>query len=156
MIQQPRHRFAESGRLEDHPRSRRPRVTTRRQDRQIWISRLWDRFHPKSLIAALNKRKYRHPISPATVYQTGDWLADVLSKALSCPTLSTSIISDGSGSMHLWWTFKHWDGVSDKSRFWVSVADGWCHVWRRRGERQAHCCILEFNRWDGGSVMVLA
>ena len=41
---------------------------------------------------------------------------------------------------------------SDESRFSLSFADGSCY--HRRNERFADNCILESNRFGGGSVMV--
>ena len=43
-----RRRFTTLGTVEDRPRSGRPRVTTRRQDRAILLSHLRDRFRPTS------------------------------------------------------------------------------------------------------------
>jgi len=45
---------------------------------------------------------------------------------------------------------------SDESRFCVSHLDGRTRVWRRQGERYADCCVVEHDRWGGGSVTVWA
>ena len=57
---------------------------------------------------------------------------------------------------HQRWTRRQWRTVvfSDESRFSLSNADGRERVWRRTGERYANCCVLEADRWGGGSVMV--
>ncbi|MEW8547198.1 MAG: transposase [Candidatus Thiodiazotropha sp.] len=59
---------------------------------------------------------------------------------------------------HLPWTRNQWANVlfSDESRFNVSMVDGRKRVWRRRGERYADACVLEHDRWGGGSVLVWA
>lgn len=59
---------------------------------------------------------------------------------------------------HQRWTRRQWAGVlfADESRFNLSIADGRYRVWRRRGERYANCCVLEYDRWGGGGVMVWA
>lgn len=43
---------------------------------------------------------------------------------------------------------------TDESRFNLSRSDGRVRVFRRRGERYAQCCIVERDRYGGGSVMV--
>ena len=57
---------------------------------------------------------------------------------------------------HELWTQINWNCVlfTDESRFCMDLADGRERVWRRRGERYADCCIRQFNRWGGPSVMV--
>lgn len=45
---------------------------------------------------------------------------------------------------------------SDESRFNLSRSDGRTRVYRRKGERYADCCVVERDRFGGGSVMVWA
>ena len=45
---------------------------------------------------------------------------------------------------------------TDESKFNLSFADGNKQIYRHRGERFAHCCALEHNRWGGGGIMVSA
>ena len=45
---------------------------------------------------------------------------------------------------------------SDESRFALSSSDGRIRVYRRRNERYADCCVLQQDRFGGGSVMVWA
>ena len=45
---------------------------------------------------------------------------------------------------------------TDESRFFVSHSDGRVRVYRRVGERYAQCCVMERDRYGGGSVMVWA
>ena len=42
----------------------------------------------------------------------------------------------------------------DESRFTLYRADGRRRVYRRRGERFAGACVVEWDRFGGGSVMV--
>ncbi len=54
---------------------------------------------------------------------------------------------------------RRWTKVlcSDESRFSLQGPDGRIHVWRRRNERLANCCVEENDRFGGGgSVMVWA
>lgn len=43
---------------------------------------------------------------------------------------------------------------TDESQFTVSHADGRLWVYRLKNERFADCCIVDKNRFGGGSVMV--
>jgi hypothetical protein len=45
---------------------------------------------------------------------------------------------------------------TDESRFNLSIADGRVRVFRRRGERFAYNCLLERDKFGGGSVMIWA
>ena len=57
------------------------------------------------------------------------------------------------------WTRQDWRTIlfSDESRFALSNSDGWIRVYRRRNERYADCCVLQWDRFGGGgSVMVWA
>ena len=57
---------------------------------------------------------------------------------------------------HLHGTCSQWHNVifSDKSQFSVSHANGRVCVYQRRNERYAQCCIREWDRFGGWSVMV--
>ena len=57
---------------------------------------------------------------------------------------------------HFRWGRQQWARVlfSDESRFNLSHHDGRIRVFRRTGERFADNCLIERNRFGGGSVMV--
>lgn len=57
---------------------------------------------------------------------------------------------------HQNWQVRHWRPVlfTDESRFTLSTCDRRERVWRRRGERNAACNIIQHDRFGGGSVMV--
>ena len=57
---------------------------------------------------------------------------------------------------HFRWERQQWSRVlfSDESRFNLSHHDGRIRVFRRRGERFADNCLIERDRFGGGSVMV--
>uniref|UniRef100_A0A8C4Q1X5 Transposase IS30-like HTH domain-containing protein n=1 Tax=Eptatretus burgeri TaxID=7764 RepID=A0A8C4Q1X5_EPTBU len=90
---------------DDRPRSGRPRVTTARQDRQMVLSHLRDRFRPASRTAAETPgRPYRGPVMTAAhrrIHQR--WC-----------------------QQHQRWILAQWNEVafSDESRFCVDSPDG--------------------------------
>ena len=43
---------------------------------------------------------------------------------------------------------------TDESRYTLSNADGRIRVWRHRHERCSDCCVLQADRWGGGSLTV--
>nr|KAG5705303.1 hypothetical protein BaRGS_010754 [Batillaria attramentaria] len=57
---------------------------------------------------------------------------------------------------HLNWNNVRWQNVlfSDEIRFCIDHADRRVRVWRRRGDRYAHNCVVENNAWGGPSLML--
>ena len=57
---------------------------------------------------------------------------------------------------HQKWKVHHGCPVlsTDESRFTLSTCDRCGRVWRRQGERDPACSIVQRDRFDGGSVMV--
>lgn len=153
-------RYEETGSVDDHPRSGRPRVTTPIQDRFIVLQHLRDRFRPATRTAAVTVGRHHQRISESTVRRR------LRSHMLSArrPARGPRLTAVHRRNRLRWcrqhqrWTHQRWRGVifSDESRFCLSTADGRHRVWRRRGERFSRCCIQEFNRWGGPSVMVWA
>lgn len=151
-------RFRETDSFKDRPRSGRPRVTSVRQDRHIRLSHLRDRFLSASRTAATIIGTHGRPISGNTTRRR------LVESGLSCrrpvkgPILTPALRQRRLAwcETRVRWTRQRWSTVlfTDESRFSVSFADGRRRVWRRRGERHAANCILEFNRWGGHSVMV--
>jgi len=155
-----RRRHGASGSVADRPRSGRPRVTSRTQDRHILLDHLRDRWLPASTTAASVIGSHGRPISQQTVRRrlTAQRLRP--RRPFRGPILS---IRNRMNRMqwaqeHSRWTYGRWNRVlfADESRFCVSVANGRRRVWRRRGERYADCCVLEHNRFGGANVMVWA
>ena len=54
------------------------------------------------------------------------------------------------------WNRNTWQNIlfSDESRFCLKFSDGRARVYRRRGERFSGACVLETDRFGGGSVMI--
>ena len=151
-------RYAETGRLEDRARPGRPRVTTDRQDHYVRITHLRDRFYPASRSAAVTIGTHGRPVCPNTIrnrlregrmFCRRPFMGPILTQRHRAHRLRWA-------TQRRRWTFRQWGDVlfTDESRFCLSVPDGRRRVWRRRGERHARCCVREFDRWGGGSVMV--
>lgn len=83
-----RRRYAITDAVEDRPRSGRPRLTTRRQDRFIPLSHLRDRFRPASRTADVTIGSLGRPICRnqfAVDFDGGGFQRDVLLVVLICP-----------------------------------------------------------------------
>ena len=152
-------RLRETGHLADWPRSGRPRVTSRRQYRIIRLAHLRNR-HLTATETALNTvGTHNRQISPKTV---GSRLREIglrarrpyvglpLTKARSC------VVWRGCRRMRPGY-FRWGSGDEFFLRTIIGSlyrADGRRRVYRRRGERFADACVVERDRFGGGSVMV--
>ena len=153
-----RRRFEETGSVRDRPRSGRPRITTPNQDRWIVLQHLRDRFRPASATARVTPGLRYLRISADTVRRRLRSQHLRARRPVRGPVLGNVQRRNRLRwcRQHLRWTRQQWNGVvfSDESRFCVSMADGRQRIWRRQGERYARCCVQQFNRWGGPSVMV--
>ena len=151
-------RFRQSGSVDDRSRSGRPRVTTVRQDRYIVLQHLRNRFHPASRTASTTIGTHRRPVSATTIRRRLRESGLRNRRPFRGPILTDRIRNRrlAWAEERLCWTFPRWYRIlfTDESRFCLSVADGRRRVWRRRGERYARNCIMEFDRFGGQSVMV--
>ena len=153
-------RLADTGRVEDRPRSGRPRETTAADDRWIRLQHLRHRtrFATTTALDTLGRRNI--PVCANTVRRR--LMAAGLSsrRPFKGPVLTAIHRANRLRwcQEHLGWTQQMWSRVlfTDESRFCIDMADGRDRVWRRRGERYAECCIRQFNRWGGANVMVWA
>lgn len=159
-IHEIRRRHTQSGSFEDRPRSGRPRVTSRRQDRYIVLTHLRNRFRPANTTASVTIGTHGRPISGDTVRRRLRQNQLNARRPFRAPILTERNRANRLqwAQNHLRWTRQRWGSVlfSDESRFCCSVADGRRRVWRRREERYARPCVLEFNRWGGPNAMVWA
>lgn len=147
-------RFHATGDVVDRPRTGRPRVTTARTDRFMTLTHLRRRFKTASSTAreygissqtVINRlRKNCNPIRPRRPY---------VGQIINNRNRNARVLW---GRRHLRWRRAQWATVlfSDESRFNLSHADGRIRVYRRKGERFADACLLERDRFGGGSVMV--
>lgn len=153
-----RHRFQTTGSVSDAPRSGRPRSLSNADDRYIRLSSLRDRFRPATSITNDLNRTRNVNVTAQTVrnrlHQSG--------LNARRPEIAVQLTDNHRrlrrqwAQMHQRWNMAQWRTVlfSDESRFNLDFADRRRRVWRRRNERYARCCILEHDRYGGGSVMV--
>ena len=154
-------RLRETGHSADRPRSGRPRVTSRRQDRIIRLAHLRNR-HLTATETALNTvGTHNRQISPKIV---GSRLREIGLRA-RCPYYGLPLTQARRLRRMAWLTahaprlfpMRQWRRVlfTHESRFALYRADGRRRVYRRRGVRFADACVVERDRIGGGSVMVL-
>ena len=155
-IERPVRRLRERGHLADRPRSGCPRVTSRRQDRTIRLTHLRNRH-----LTALNTvGTHNRQISQKTV---GSRLREIGLRARR-PYVGLPLTQARRLRRMAWLTahaprlfpMRQWRRVlfTDESRFTHYRADGRRRVYRRRGKRFADACVVERDRFGGGSVMV--
>ena len=149
-----RQRFQQTGGVADRRRPGRPRVTNLRTDRFIKLTHLRRRFQTATSSArqyGISKRtvlrrlrQARQPIRPRKPY-----VGQVLTARHRDAHLQRA-------QRNFRWGQQQWTRVlfSDESRFNLSHHDDGIRVFRRRGERFADNCLIEGDRFGGGSVMV--
>ena len=139
-------RWRETGHLADRPRSGRPHLRNR---------------HLTATETALNTvGTHNRQISPKTV---GSRLREIGLRARR-PYVGLPLTQARRLRRMAWLTahaprlypMRQWRRVlfTDESRFTFYRADGRRRVYRRRGERFADACVVERDRFGGGSVMV--
>ena len=147
--------FQQTGGMADRRRPGRPRVTNPRMDRFISLTHLRHRFQTATSSArqyGISKltlirplRQTRQPIRPRSPY-----VGQVLTARHRAARLQWAQRHFRWGGRQLWARVL----FSDESRFNLSHHDGRIRVFRRRGERFADNCLIERDRFGGGSVMV--
>ena len=147
-------RFQQTGGVADCRRPGRPRVTNPRKDRFITLTHLRRRFQTATSSArqyGISKqtvlrrlRQARQPIRPRRPY-----VGQVLTARRRAARLQWA-------QRHFRWGRQQWARVlfSDEFRFNLSHHDGRIRVFRRRGGRFADNCLIERDRFGGGSAMV--
>lgn len=157
-IRRLRHRHAQTGSVDDRPRSGRPRVTTRRQDRLILLRHLRNRFTVPTRTARNTPGRGQARISARTVRRR------LRAAGLRCrrPYVGARLTPNHRLRRLNWaqryrrWVLARWRDVlfTDEAKFSVDANDRRVHVYRRRGERFADPCVREIDRWGGPSTMV--
>ena len=149
-----RQRFQQAGEVADRRRPGRPRVTNARTDRFITLTHLRRRFQTATSSArqyGISKqtvlrrlRQARQPIRPRRPF-----VGQVLTARHRTVRLQWA-------QRHFRWGRQQWAQVLffDESRFNLSHHDGRIRVFRSRGEGFADNCLIERDRFGGGSVMV--
>lgn len=148
-------RVRDTGTFKDRPRSGRPRVTSVRQDNYIRQRHLRNRFLTAVSTSRVVVGNRGRPISRHTVRNR------LRERGISCRRPYRGLVLNRRHHHERFaWAHNHrnqrWNNVvfSDESRFNLSNADGRIRVYRRRHERYVDNCVLEHNRYGGGSVMV--
>ena len=148
-----RQRFQQTNGVADFRRPGRPKFTNPRTDRFITLTHLRRLFQTATSSArqyGISKqtvlrrlRQARQPIRPRRPY-----VGQVLTARHWAARLQWA-------QRHLRWGRQLWARVlfSDESRFNLSHHDGGIRVSRRRGERFADNCLIERDRFRGGSVL---
>ena len=154
-----RNRLQQTGSTSDRPRSGQPRVTTQRQDVFIRRRHQRNRFQTASSTARqvvglrgqVSGSTVRRRLRAAGLHARRPYVGPVLTRLHRQRRMQWAAV-------HRRWLRRQWAAVvfSDESRFTLSRADGRLRVWRRVGERYADNCVLEADRFGGGSVMVWA
>ena len=149
-----RQRFQQTGGVVDRRRPGRPRVTNPRTERFITLTHLRLRFQTATSSArqfAISKqtvlrrfRQARQLIRPMRPY-----VGQVLTARHRATRLQWA-------QRHFRWGRQQWTQVpfSAKFRFNLSHHDCRIRVFRERGYRFADKCLIERDRFGGGSVMV--
>lgn len=155
-------RLNATGRVDDQPRSGRPRVTSRRQDRVLRLAHLRNRRLTAAETARNTIGNHNRRIHPQTVINR---LREANLRARRqyvglplTPQRRARRMQWATAHMPRRFPMRRWRSMlfTDESRFTLFRADGRQRVYRRRGERFADACVLEHDRFGGGSVMVWA
>jgi len=148
-------RYQQTGSTGDRQRPGHPRVTTAAEDRHIRLMHLRNRQQTATstsrtyLGGRVSAQTVRNRLRAANIRARRPYVGPILTarhralRLLWCRN-------------HLPWNQIRWNRIvfSDESRFNLSHADGRVRVWRRQGERFADCCVVERDRFGGGSLMV--
>ena len=153
-------RLRETGRLADRPRTGRPRVTTRRQDRAIRLAHLRNRYVTVTETSNNTIGNHNRHIHPKTVRNR------LREAGLRCrrPCVGLPLTRPRRARRMAWlaahapriFPMRQWRQVffTDESRFTLFRPDGRRRIYRRRRERFADVSVTEVDRFGGGSVMV--
>ena len=149
-------RYNRTGSVSDRPRPGAMPATTPRQNVYIRQRHLRNRKLTASSTANLVIGTRGRPIHRTTV---GKRLGD---HGIRCRRpAKVPVLSVRHRRQRLQWARANinnvnWNSVlfSDESRFNLFNADGRVRVYRRRNERYADNCVIEHERYGGGSVMV--
>ena len=149
-----RQRFQQTDWVADRRRPGRPRVRNPRTDRFITLTHLRRRFQTATSFArhyGISKQTVLRRLRQArqSIWPRGPYVGQVLTARHRADRLQ-------SAQRHFRWGRQQWARVlfSDEFRFNLSHHDGGIQVFRRRGERFADNCLIERDRFGGGSVMV--
>ena len=146
--------FQQTGGVADRRRPSRLRVTNPRTDRFVTLTHLRRRFQTATSSArqyGISKERVLRRLRQARqrIWPRRPYVGQVLTARHRAARLQWA-------QRHFRWGRHQWARVLffDESRFNLSHHDGRIRVFRRRGERFADNCLIEIDRFGGGSVMV--
>ncbi|XP_060554469.1 uncharacterized protein LOC132715480 [Ruditapes philippinarum] len=143
-------RYNASGSVKDLPKSGRPRITTRRQDVNIRVGHLRNRFEAASSTARRTIGTHGRSIHANTVRNRLKEVGLRCRRPLKASRLTARHKRDRLrwARVHIRMNRRFWSRVlfSDETKIVLSRADGRARVWRHRNERYAEACIQTFNR----------
>lgn len=158
VIHRLRERHATTGSTDERVRTGRPRCTSRRDDRFLYLSTLRDRTVTTPVLRRHLMQAANVNVSTSTVRNRLHEF-DLQSRR---PAIRIPLTPAHRQARLAWcrhhqhWNRQQWSRIlfTDESRFTVSFNDGRTRVWRRPGERFIDATIREVDRYGGGSVMV--
>ena len=153
-------KYNQTGTVVNRRRRPRRRVTTRRQDRYIVLSHLRNR----QLTAASTARNtigiHNRPVSRQTIINRLREGGIRARRPMKAPILYRrhKAARLAWARRHLRFTRADWANVLfvDETKINLNGSDGRDRVYRRRGERANDNCIVETQRFGGGSILVWA
>ena len=150
-------KYNQTGTVVNRRRRPRRRVTTRRQDRYIALSHLRNRQLPAASTARNAIGIHNRPVSGQTIINRLREAAICACRPMKAPILYR-LRDLAWARRHLRFTRADWVNVLfvDETKINLNGSDGRDRVYRRRGERANDNCIVETQRFGGGSILVWA
>ena len=144
--------------MTDFPRASRSRVTIQAQNNRMSTQHLRDRKQTAAHTARETRGRHGGQISKQTV------LRRLKERGIQPRSLyvGPKLTRRHRQARLTWcrnrqyWNATQWRQIlyTDESRFSLEYPDGRTRVFRRTGERYADACVVEADRFRGGSVMV--
>ena len=151
-------RYRTSRSVADRPRSGRPRLTTRAQDRYIRTSHLRNRFLTATTTAAATRGRNNNRISAQTVRRRLAEHGIRARRPYNVPKFTRRHRRNRAQwvRQHIRRNQQQWNTevFRDESKFLLERKDGRVMVYRRRGERFADACMRQVDHYGDGSVMI--
>ena len=143
-------RFVITDSVRDRPRPGQRHVTSQQNDRYITLTHLRNRLLPATATArqlVVNARTIQNRLrqNNIPIRVRRPYTGPIMTAGHRAARLLRA-------QRHLHWTRRRWHNVifSDESQFCISHADGRVHVYQRRNEIYAQCCIRERDGFGAG------
>lgn len=153
-------RYRATGTVRDRPRPGQRRVTTARQDVNIRLQHIANRFRTPAETARTIPGRRNPTIHPRTVRRR------LKAAGLRChrPYRGPRLLPRHRVARRRWaaaharWRLNRWDTVlfSDETKVMVDSSDRRQRVYRRRGERYSDRCVVEEDRTGRASTLIWA